>query len=373
MSPSNPPVSTSPIDSLGKRLGQTWAAIQKAQVKSLDVQKKIRNALTHPAPIFSSSDLSLVVFGSIARLECTEGSDVDWTLLIDGQVDPKHNATSLEIKRAIDKVLKKLKLKEPATGGAFGGKAFSHDIIHHIGGDRDSNRNMTQRILLLLESAPVRLRSNQDSKGDEAYDRVLKAILQKYLQADSGFFAKGKESHVPRFLLNDIVRFWRTMCVDFAWKGWEQGEVKWALRNIKLRFSRKLIFFSGLLLVFSCYKNKTLAFRERDERINACLGHLESLVRMKPLDIVCSVLLDYNHTSDRKVAEILNRYDRFLSILNKESERKRFEGMGPQKAYKDRTFQRIRKQSHEFQDVISEISFSDRSKLGRFIRQYGVF
>ncbi|HMG69176.1 MAG TPA: nucleotidyltransferase domain-containing protein [Chitinophagaceae bacterium] len=31
-----------------------------------------------------SSDVDLVVFGSIARNECTIGSDVDWTLLIDG-------------------------------------------------------------------------------------------------------------------------------------------------------------------------------------------------------------------------------------------------------------------------------------------------
>jgi hypothetical protein len=33
--------------------------------------------------------------------------------------------------------------------------AFSHDIIHQIGGQNDTNKNTTQRILLLLESAAM--------------------------------------------------------------------------------------------------------------------------------------------------------------------------------------------------------------------------
>ena len=34
--------------------------------------------------------------------------------------------------------------------------AFSHEIVHHIGGQADTNRNTTQRILLLLEATALR-------------------------------------------------------------------------------------------------------------------------------------------------------------------------------------------------------------------------
>jgi hypothetical protein len=42
------------------------------------------------------------------------------------------------------------------------------------------------------------------------------------------------------FSLNDIVRFWRTMAVDFASKQRDRAGEEWGLRNAKLRMSRKL-------------------------------------------------------------------------------------------------------------------------------------
>jgi len=39
------------------------------------------------AAALDSEDTSIVVSGSLARDEYTAGSDIDWTLLVDGSVD----------------------------------------------------------------------------------------------------------------------------------------------------------------------------------------------------------------------------------------------------------------------------------------------
>src|SRR6266700_860144 len=114
-----------------------------------------------------------------------------------------------------------------------------------IGGQNDTNRNTTQRILLLLESQPIGTRT-------EAHERVLRAVINRYLEEDTHPLTQNSKAYrVPRFLLNDIVRFWRTMAVDFASKQRDRAGKGWGLRNAKLRMSRKLIFASGLLVCFS--------------------------------------------------------------------------------------------------------------------------
>ena len=117
-------------------------------------REELDELLSAAIPKYTSEDTSLVVFGSLARGEWTSGSDLDWTYLIDGQANSDH----LLIAQKIQKLLKdhKEKFRPPGQTGTFGNLAFSHDVIHQIGGQNDTNRNTTERILLLLESAAIR-------------------------------------------------------------------------------------------------------------------------------------------------------------------------------------------------------------------------
>src|SRR5690348_3403196 len=129
------------VEALSQSLGRPWPAISAAQSSAEEVQQLLSEQLGE----FSSDDLDIVVFGSLARGEWTSGSDVDWTLLIDGQASPYHRTVARRIRERIAATsFRGKELNEPGTEGIFGNMAFSHDIVHHIGGQADTNRNTTQ-------------------------------------------------------------------------------------------------------------------------------------------------------------------------------------------------------------------------------------
>ena len=163
---------------------------------------------------------------------------------------------------------------------------FSHNLVHEIGGEDDTNRNTTRRLLLLLESTPV--------GRPGACHQVVRKILDRYLLEDRGFWT-GSEFRVPRFLQNDVARYWRTMAVDFAYKLRRRSGTGWAIRNIKLRMLRKLIYVSGLLACFQCHLDHSAerlpAIRGSLDGKQQVIGYFERVFQNTPLDIVSGILL----------------------------------------------------------------------------------
>ncbi len=224
---------------------------------------------------------------------------------------------------------------------------FSHDLIHYIGGTDDTYFNLSKRILLLLESERINLDQSSDSSGT-AYSRVIYGILERYISNDSSFVSgHSKSNTVPRFLLNDVVRFWRTMCVDFANKQREQEGKKWALRNIKLRMSRKLIFVKGLLMCASYCAHPAGSLEELSAALN-------QIISFKALDFVVNELIKYK-INDKWIIQLLDTYDIFLDILNDDKIRKDFEDLPINKAYSDNTFLQARRNAHNFEEALNNI------------------
>jgi len=130
------------VDQLAAWVGGNWQNLQRARSFTRLQLSGLRTNLRD----YDNEDASIVVFGSLARDEATPGSDLDWTLLVDGKANPEH----LRLVQAIRRIVPSD--KGPGVEGIFGNLAFSHQILHCIGGEDDSNANTTLRILLLLES-----------------------------------------------------------------------------------------------------------------------------------------------------------------------------------------------------------------------------
>lgn len=162
------------------------------------------------------------------------------------------------------------------------------------------------------------------------------------------------------------------MCVDFAWKSWEQAGSKWGLRNVKLRMSRKLIFVSGLLTVFGC----------GDDRFQSAQGdagtdrerlrdHLVECARLTPIDVIAKELSKLDLAQD--AGELFHKYNAFLEKIDEANVRNKLERLSPAKAYKDGDILALRKLSHELQDILTNVFFRRSKRLRNFTEAYGLF
>ena len=105
---------------------------------------------------------------------------------------------------AVGDVANVLDARRPGREEIFGSHVWLDDLRDKIGRDEDTNANLTRRMLFVLESVPV--------AGDGIYQRARRALVAGYLDANV------KDHRPPRFFLNDVIRYWRTIAVDFESK-----------------------------------------------------------------------------------------------------------------------------------------------------------
>lgn len=357
----------SPLAELARILECDWKHIQEAWDNTLNT----RNMLSNIIEGIPGSETSVIVHGSVARHECTKGSDLDWTLLVDGQADASVQETFLAIKNALSNAGH---FKQPGPEGTFGTVAFSQPIMHFIGGEEDSNSNTTHRVLLLLEAQPVGMRR-------EAFDRVRKGILKRYIDEDRGLLRKSLTDQnvrwVPLFLLNDFARYWRTMAVDFAYKQFDRGGKGYALRSIKLGVSRKLLYASGLLACFWC-DPRVSKNEDQEPGKQSIVDCLDTFLSMTPLERVALFFEVQIRTADseflhRTAKELFDAYDDFLGLLNDPDKRKHLNDLKPEEEETDGVFQEARITRKQFRLAIQDMFLGNGSPLRQHSIEKGVF
>ncbi|MQU79463.1 nucleotidyltransferase domain-containing protein [Sinorhizobium medicae] len=345
------------LDTLRGSDSTRWSNIAGAKVLSDQKRTELNNLA---GDLLTTDEGTLIIFGSLARDEYTAGSDLDWTVLIDGRADSRHFEVVRQVKERLEG-----RFGKPGPAEVFGSLVFSHDLVHLIGGDDDTNKNMKRRLLLLLESTPI-----GSSTSRQVHERIVNVVLNRYVEEDASFIRGNRRSdRIPRFLLNDVVRFWRTIAVDYANKYRARGGDKWALRNIKLRMSRKLIFTSGLLMCI------TWALREADGSHDALFApkivtHLTEWTRRPPLESLAMVI--HRHAPEL-ADEVFDNYDAFLALLNDQEQRGHLEKLSPEDAYADADFLAARDRAIKFDQALTKLLFEADPGISSLVKKYGVF
>lgn len=356
------------IQKLCQTCGIKLPAIQSAWQRSLGATQDLVQVCDDvPLP----SEVSLVAFGSLARKEFTSGSDLDWALLIDGRADSSHRELQLAIKFRLKEAKQ---FKDPNPVGAFGGMIFSHDLLHLVGGKNDTNDNLTWRLLMLLESvAPC------EASPIGPRTRVLRGILQRYFEEETQFPDK---TFFPRFFLNDVIRFWRTMAVDYVAKNKERGAEKWALRNLKLRFSRKLLYIAGLLLVYETTlfarsdlvpKGSQLSlFSDESSPELSNTKRCFYALQLTPLELLARACVTLELPAEL-VRRVFAGYDTFLAKLDSEEIRDELAKLNFHEAQKNPLFKEMRDLSHDFQEALDSIFLARDNRLSELTLKYAIF
>ena len=265
---------------------------------------------------FAANKACVYATGSFGRCEASENSDLD--LFIAGKSEKSVRSDGSEdfgqknLLNHLDEICVQAELIQAAR--RFGFPEFSGDgryLDHHsvyeftstLGTEKDDVANtFTARLLLLLESKPL--------LEDAVYGEIVMNVIESYWRD----YPDHQENFIPAFLANDILRIWRTFCVNYEARTEREPEDKKAsgkLKNYKLKHSRLLTCYSALLYllaVHKCQKSVTPA-------------DALAMTKLTPTERL-EWLRDQPDLPEAKntIVNLLNQYDRFLETTNRKEE-----------------------------------------------------
>lgn len=207
----------------------------------------------------------------------------------------------------------------------------------------------------------------------ENWQAVVNCVLERYLEEEV-HFSPGSARKVPRFLLNDLTRYWRTICVDYAAKHQEQDGHKWAIRNAKLRFSRKLLFAAGLAFCFACHLDPPTGRRGAQPDLFSFLEDPEpdpssaapfiaageAFAGTAPLEYLAAFVDAFISDANKRQAishRLFGTYNSWLELLGDDEKRKQIESLSHSQAAGDPVFQEIRRMSRHFSSGLQFLFF----------------
>ena len=240
----------------------------------------------------STPDVSLAaVSGSLGRLEGMAHSDCDLIVLVNDEAanDPARCQKAMQ---AVWEALEPLGMPLPKSTGIYSTPASHGQICDHgsLGLIADDKNIFGKRMQVLLDAKPV--------YGEDKFQTLVQGLLERYA---AGFLVYDQSKEWV-YLLNDLIRYFRSYCA------WHQFDLSndpvdsWHMRNNKLRNSRIPMFAALILLLGECSK-------EKDNKIAWLREHL-ILTPMQRIEKV------YALNNDDGFSVLLDAYEVFMSRMN---------------------------------------------------------
>lgn len=314
-------------------------ALTKNVILSERMVRESRSYLRSQVPP-KTVPIDVVAVGSFGRQEASAESDFDYLIVVHDL--PPRVTQSRQLIVAVEGLKKKLGLKAPGRTGMFGRVVSASDLTEFIGLEDDTNRSLTHRILILGESVSL----YQPARHRLLVRRILERYLVDYNSPKQG---------VPRFLLNDALRYWRTLTVDYQAKRWEQVEPDWGLRYLKLLLSRKLAFAGFLLPLLLCKK--------------ATVPYFVKQFSMPPLARIAQLheLSRRFRTPLRSILEIADEAALAFADGTFRDKAKKVIAPGDKNNWPP-AFKHMRKRAYDLQDSLEEVFFNSRLLEAKSIR-----
>jgi len=167
------------------------------------------------------------------------------------------------------------------------------------------------------------------------------------------------------------------MAVAYAAKVVDRGGNGWALRNAKLRMSRKLIFASGLLLAYEVCLNPPDdvidPFGESPAKgTQPLIQKLFSLVGTPPLEVVARAMRQWK-ANGAAVRAVFESYDQFLGVLDDRRMRERLNSLNYEEAVRSGAFREVRGLGRTFQDGLDGLFLDGPKESTDLTRRYALF
>jgi hypothetical protein len=286
-----------------ERVGELFDRRSQTAVRTEELRQKLSEAER-----IADGKACVYATGSFGRCEASLHSDLDLFIVSkmgnektsDGkQQSLLKRLDDIRIKADLIEVTRELNIEEFSGDGKYLVHYSVQELTATLGKPEDDALNtFTARLLLLLESRPL--------LGETVYKDVIEEVIAPYWKD----FADHKGDFVPAFLTNDILRLWRTFCVNYEANTSSEPTAENAKRkskNYKLKHSRLLTCYSALLYLLAVYGRQNTV--SPDDVVQ--MTQLTPTQRLEGL-LGQNALVDAHSAVQR----LLDQYEAFLQTTN---------------------------------------------------------